>query len=135
MTTKSLIVAAFLATVCGYGLGASPVMAGQGKTVVLTAKGKDAQAVRDSLRIYSWAQGTRNNAVVGQRGTRNAAGIAQQGSGNLAIVGQRGRNNSANLAQNGNNNTLAVFQVGRNRQVDASQIGNGKTAIIVQTGR
>lgn len=134
MTFKSKIAASALAlmTVCA---GATPGFAGQGHTIVLTPKGQQAEAVREGLRIYGWAQGGGNRATVDQRGNRNAAAISQHGHGNLGVVVQRGSNHSATLTQNGNNNALGVFQTGRGRQVDATQTGNNKTAIIVQVGR
>lgn len=135
MAFKTTVAACILAVLTAGSVGAAPAFAGQSRTIVLTPKGKQAEAVREGLRVYGWANNARNTATVDQRGTRNAAGISQHGTGNFGLVAQRGQNNSANLAQNGNNNALAVFQVGRGHQAIATQTGNNKTAIIVQAGR
>lgn len=135
MSFKTTLAACMLAVMTSLAVGSAPVLAAQSKTYVLTPKGKQAEAIRESLRIYGWAQQARNTAIVDQRGKNNGAGISQHGSGNFGAVIQRGRNNSATLGQNGNNNALAIFQVGRGQKIDASQTGNGKAGIIVQVGR
>ena len=135
MSFKAIAAALTLAAMTSAVMNPVAAVAGQSKTIVLTPRGQQAEAIRESLRIYGWAHSIRNNALVNQRGKNNAAGISQSGSGNFGAVIQRGSGNSATLAQNGNNNALAVFQVGRGLQSDASQTGNGKTGIIVQVGR
>jgi Curlin associated repeat len=110
--------------------------AAESRTIVLTPRGQQAQAIRETMRIYNWSQGAvRNRAIVDQRGTGNGAGIGQRGSGNFGAIIQRGRSNSGTLTQNGNNNAMAIFQVGRGNTYSASQTGNGKTGVVIQVGR
>ncbi len=135
MPFRTLVAACALAVASGMVMPPGSAIAGQSKTIILTPKGKQAQAIREGLRIYGWANNVRNTALVDQRGKNNGAGVSQNGSGNFGAVVQRGRNNSATLAQNGNNNAMAIFQVGRGHTYDASQNGNGKSGIVVQLGR
>jgi Curlin associated repeat len=135
MSFKSIAAVTVLGLMTSAALPPVLAHAGQSRTIVLTPKGRDAQAIREGLRIYSWANSARNTAIVDQRGRNNGAGVGQHGSGNFGAVVQRGHNNSATLAQNGNNNAMAIFQVGRGHSYDASQNGNGKTGIVVQVGR
>lgn len=135
MSFKTTLAACMLVVMTSLAVGSAPVLAGQSKTIVLTPNGKQAEALREGLRIYGWAQAAGNRATVDQRGTGNGAGIAQHGKSNWGAIIQRGKNNSATLAQNGNNNALAIFQVGRGQRYDANQTGNGKTGVIIQVGR
>jgi len=133
LTAKTTV--CVLAMMTAMAAGASPSFAGQSRTFVLTPKGKQAEVIRESLRVYGWAQQAKNTAGVDQRGRNNAAAVSQSGRGNYGAVVQRGSNNSATLAQNGKNNALAVFQIGRGHTLDASQNGNGNAGIVVQVGR
>jgi hypothetical protein len=112
----------------------TPTAAAGSVSVTLAPKGESANAIRDGLFLFSWAQRLRNSARVDQKGSGNSAAVSQSGYGNWATIFQRGRGHSATVAQNGNNNAFGVFQFGRNTSMDAAQTGNGQAGVVLQYG-
>jgi Curlin associated repeat len=122
-------------TVGAAAIDASTPAAAAGRvSVTLAPKGESANAIRDGLFLFSWAQRLRNSARVDQKGSGNSAAVSQSGHGNWATIFQRGRGHSATVAQNGNNNAFGVFQFGRNTSMDAAQNGNGQAGVVLQYG-
>jgi Curlin associated repeat len=112
----------------------TPAAAAGSVSVTIAPKGESANAVRDGLFLYSWAQQMRNYVRIDQKGSGNGAAVSQSGQWNWATIFQRGRGHSATVAQNGNNNALGVFQFGRNTSIDAAQTGNGQAGLVLQYG-
>ena len=135
-----MIRASLAAGLLAFTLGAaainapSPAAAAGSVSVTVAPKGESANAVRDGLFLFSWAQHMRNYARINQKGSGNGAAVSQTGHWNWATVFQRGRGHSATVAQNGNNNAFGVFQFGRNTSMDAAQTGNGQTGVALQYG-
>jgi hypothetical protein len=113
---------------------ATPAAAAGSVSVTLAPQGESANAVRDGLFLFSWAQQLRNYARVDQRGSGNAAAVSQSGNWNWARIFQRGRGHSASVTQNGNHNAFGVFQFGRNTSLDAAQTGHGQAGLVLQYG-
>ena len=133
---RAKVVASVLALMVGIAAieQPTPAIAGGSVSFAITPRGDGARAIRDGLRVYSWARDMRNRARVDQRGSGNGAGISQSGSGNWAGIFQRGRNHSATVTQNGNNNAYGIFQFGRNTSSAATQTGNGNVGFVLQGG-
>ncbi|HZA01656.1 MAG TPA: curlin [Hyphomicrobiaceae bacterium] len=112
----------------------TPAAAAGSVSVSIAPKGESANAIRDGLFLFSWAQQLRNSARVDQKGSGNAAAVSQSGHWNWAAIFQRGRGHSATVAQNGNSNAFGVFQFGRNTSIDAAQTGNGQAGLVLQYG-
>jgi hypothetical protein len=112
----------------------TPAAAGGSVSVAITPQGESANAIRDGLRLFTWARQMRNYARVDQSGRRNGAAVSQSGSGNWAGIFQRGRGHSAPVNQNGNDNAFGLFQFGRNTSTDTAQIGNGNVGLVFQVG-
>lgn len=126
-------VPAILLVACFAALTAPvPASAGGGISLTLTPKGKEAKALRKSLKLYSAARGFANSARVDQLGTGNGAAVRQSGKGNVAGVFQLGSNHNATVSQNGNNNGIGVLQFGKNSSTNQVQNGNGKLRFVIQ---
>src|ERR671918_386503 len=79
-------------TVGAAAIGApSPAAAAGSVSVTIAPKGQSANAVRDGLFLFSWAQQMRNYARVDQKGSGNGAAVSQSGHWNWATIFQRGR--------------------------------------------
>jgi Curlin associated repeat len=112
----------------------TPAAAAGSVSVTIAPKGESANAVREGLFLFSWAQQMRNYARIDQKGSGNGAAVSQSGQWNWATIFQRGRGHSAAVAQNGNNNAFGVFQFGRNTSMNAAQTGNGQAGVVLQYG-
>lgn len=128
---------ALLAAVTPLLTPVEPVHAGSiGFTV--TPKGKDAEALRTGLALYSAVRSLRssskNRAKVEQYGTGNGAGISQRGENNWAHVLQKGRGNSGTISQDGNNNAFALVQLGKRNNTQIKQSGNGNAGVRFEWG-
>lgn len=102
--------------------------------VTITPRGELAHVLSTGLSIYSLVQSRKSRAKVDQRGTGNAAGIAQSGSGNFAKVVQRGKGHTGTISQNGDNNAFTTFQFGRRTTSNVTQSGNGNVGLGFQFG-
>jgi hypothetical protein len=132
---RTSLMTGVLVLTTGFGGLAPPTPAAAGDvSIAITPKGKQATAIRDGLRVLSWAQHMRNQARIDQKGGGNGAGISQSGNGNWAGILQRGRGHSATVTQNGDNNAFGIFQFGRNTSTNAAQTGNGQVGLVLQAG-
>jgi hypothetical protein len=133
---RTKLVAGLLVLTMGVAtIGApTPAVAAGSVSVTLTPKGESANAIRDGLFLFSWAQQLRNHVRVNQKGRGNAAAVSQSGHWNWAGIFQRGRGHSATVTQNGDNNAFGVFQFGRNTSLDADQTGHGQAGLVLQYG-
>lgn len=134
MIRKSSFTTLILSIAALSAFAAAPAEARNGFRFVVTPKGDDARAVREGLRLYSFARDLRNRAKVDQRGTGNGAAVSQSGSGNWSGIFQRGSGHSATVTQNGNNNAFGIFQFGRNQNTSSVQEGNGNVGLVFEGG-
>lgn len=111
-------------------LAAVPATAGGSFGVTITAQsGEERRAISRFLKVY--AAGSAAAQVI-QRGSGNAASVAQSGRGNRTVVSQRGTNHTAAVTQRGRGNRLGVFQFGEGTDVNVTQAGRkGATLVFI----
>ena len=113
-------------------LGAVPAEAGGSFGVTITAQnGEERRAIKRFLRFYSAGSAA---AQVIQKGSGNAAAVAQSGRGNRTVVSQRGNNHSASVNQRGRGNRLGVFQFGEGTNANVTQTGRKGATLIFLGG-
>jgi hypothetical protein len=94
MTRAAKVLRVFtLAVVAPFLAFAAPAEAGGSIGFTVSPKGRDAEALRTGLALYSAVRGIRTSK-------KNRAKIEQYGDGNGAVI-QRGSGNSGSISQNG----------------------------------
>lgn len=128
-TTALTLKATLVASVLAMSALTVPAQAGGSISVSLQPRNADEErAMRTGLVLYSIFNNVKSGGSIKQKGSGNAAGLAQHGSGNLGIVHQDGKGHNATLTQNGNGNAHGLFQFGRNTNGHVVQNGYGTGA-------
>lgn len=129
---KAALVATLLATAT---LTAPAAQAGGFVSINLQPRNADEdRAMRTGLALYSLFNNVKGSGSITQKGSGNAAGIAQDGRGNFGVVHQKGKGHNGTVTQTGNNNSYGLFQFGRNTNGHAVQNGHGGTGATFQFG-
>lgn len=111
--------------------GAVPAEAGGSLGVTISASNpRERYVINRFIRAYGGA----STAQVTQRGSANAAAIAQTGKGNRAVVGQYGAGHAGSVSQTGRGNRLGLFQFGRATDVAVAQTGRRSSTLMFVGG-
>lgn len=90
--------------------------------------------MEQGMRMAAQANGASSDTAIVQKGSGNAAGIAQSGRGNKGLVYQQGSGHTGTLQQAGNGNSYGLLQYGHGTTGHVGQTGNGQAGLTMQYG-